>query len=522
MSNQSNPNPNPNPTQNEDTNTNTNTNTRVRIPAGYVALSNTVGDEELVSRVADLFSHLAIRDVLGTEVPLPEGMVVSDINITPVVPGLYTTPSTRSGLGSWLRSAPFNVPVYSSRSSSSSSDTDSTNAVIDDTEQAFINRLLNQERTDCVILPTIDNTNDNGDETEDDDDDVTIISDNGIYSESDNNRDNNHGKHNDDKQPMVCDSGISSGNGDGSGVTENVKPLEPISAIHYIMDPSMVDNVIASEFTCAICKLILDSPFEISVCGHTFCGECITKWVNVSVGNQVVKCPECKVELQPNYINPSKKIDRIVKTMNIKCDYCKWSGCIMDYKKHIDQTDKKHRCPRIEVACSKCTKSVASGYLITHFKTECPFRKVPCTKCKKKVLFHSLEKHMKTDCEFAILECNDPCTFKGNQKEYKNHVKECPYTYISCPYEKYGCVEKIMRKNMKSNTSRKDGIAHHLSLMSNHVKKLENRISEVGVISHSSQLQKGQLVLYKCESAEVADILPSGQIELTGEYEDGT
>ncbi|XP_057300003.1 V(D)J recombination-activating protein 1-like [Hydractinia symbiolongicarpus] len=75
------------------------------------------------------------------------------------------------------------------------------------------------------------------------------------------------------------------------------------------------------EFICFLCKDILRRPVGIMPCEHNFCLECLVP--NIEGRRETDwKCPQCKLLIKSNQINPSKKIQNLTKMLSTKCKRC--------------------------------------------------------------------------------------------------------------------------------------------------------------------------------------------------------
>jgi hypothetical protein len=304
--------------------------------------------------------------------------------------------------------------------------------------------------------------------------------------------------------------------------------LPSIPVYNYTMDPVIIQNKMASEFLCSICKFVTKDPCELINCGHVYCLDCITKWKEMSLScSRVLHCPDCKTSFNPRHTRLSLKINRLINSMNMKCSYCNWGGTVLDFKKHSDPLDVDHRCPRIEVTCDKCDDKVSSSMLQTHVDTQCPCRVVECDKCDEFIAFRDIDSHVTHTCEFTIFKCNEPCTFHGTRNDFRVHSKTCGYAIVDCKYKKNGCTKTVMRKDMHAHLDRKDGLKYHLKLMEkvNNIqeKVIDDKnkvIDDAGIITEDTILTIGQVLFYKGETANIVGI-SSNEIKLHADLEDG-
>jgi hypothetical protein len=60
-----------------------------------------------------------------------------------------------------------------------------------------------------------------------------------------------------------------------------------------VRDFSEMISAVTDEFTCSICHDILVGPYTLKDCGHTFCGQCLLRWLNMKKN----MCPECRAKV---------------------------------------------------------------------------------------------------------------------------------------------------------------------------------------------------------------------------------
>jgi len=133
----------------------------------------------------------------------------------------------------------------------------------------------------------------------------------------------------------------------------------------------------AKEFVCQICFHVVGHAPQLTTCSHLFCGDCITKWIDVQPGNQswarraslggAVPCPVCKEPLQKgtdlHAISPdsddanSAILWQMLCGVKVMCAHhsgcnrdgkCNWIGDYSSYQAHI------HSCENTPLAqCEK-------------------------------------------------------------------------------------------------------------------------------------------------------------------------
>lgn len=48
---------------------------------------------------------------------------------------------------------------------------------------------------------------------------------------------------------------------------------------------------------------------------------------------------------------------------------------------------------------------------------------------------------------------NGGCNWNGPSSEYKAHKEVCPFAFISCPHQKYGCPKKIAHNALSDHAA---------------------------------------------------------------------
>ncbi|CAG2105573.1 unnamed protein product, partial [Medioppia subpectinata] len=105
---------------------------------------------------------------------------------------------------------------------------------------------------------------------------------------------------------------------------------------------------VLAEYTCSICRQILDTPVTTTCCLRAFCEDCINEWLQTNT-----TCPCDGQPLTANQLLPTPKM--MVNTLDrfiICCDY--WEdGCremvpLKDLKEHTVD------CRYKDIKCSRC------------------------------------------------------------------------------------------------------------------------------------------------------------------------
>jgi len=93
--------------------------------------------------------------------------------------------------------------------------------------------------------------------------------------------------------------------------------------ISRFVDQNEIDN----ELLCAICQGVLENPMQTK-CEHTFCHDCITKWLSASAdGNANKTCPSDRRPLKASQLTKAPRVIRsFINRLIIRCKYYE-RGC---------------------------------------------------------------------------------------------------------------------------------------------------------------------------------------------------
>ena len=148
----------------------------------------------------------------------------------------------------------------------------------------------------------------------------------------------------------------------------------------------------------------------------------------------------CQVCSQtPNELNAVNSVENSVK---IKCPLlrdCEWKGKLSEAEKHLKE------CKHFLVVCSDCVQVVVRGDMEIHKQNICPMRQIGCEFCKKMGKVKDYPLHLKY-CSNYPVTCSNGCGEEFRQQLLSDHNAECPLAEIECPYTKYGCKAKPMKR----------------------------------------------------------------------------
>jgi hypothetical protein len=136
------------------------------------------------------------------------------------------------------------------------------------------------------------------------------------------------------------------------------------SSFEYL-DVDSVDE----ELKCSICVRPLHSPVYAPQCGHTFCQQCIRRWLKKSSF-----CPTCRHRVHIKNYTPitTRVVLNQLSRLRMKCKLCEQMN-IEDRDRHIEM------CPKRIVKCTssdlRCEWYGKREELDLHLKT-CPFTQI--------------------------------------------------------------------------------------------------------------------------------------------------
>ena len=79
-----------------------------------------------------------------------------------------------------------------------------------------------------------------------------------------------------------------------------------------------------------------------------------------------------------------------------------------------------------------------------------------CPKCNEEVPAKSCFKDRAAEGELkkVSLHClNDGCGWCGPSSDYQTHKQVCELSLVSCHFQKYGCIEKVLQKDLSGHVS---------------------------------------------------------------------
>ena len=170
---------------------------------------------------------------------------------------------------------------------------------------------------------------------------------------------------------------------------------------------------------CKICFNILKNPYDCTICGNTFCHNCINQLL---IQNK--KCPFTCVNFK---IKPSSYyITSYLNKLQFSC-LNKENGCdeIISYN-NIDKHDQEckyfyTKCPNIQ-----CGKKMKWTLLENHLKNECEYSVLNCTYCSKELCRYEYDEHIKNCNEIRASINNNIENIDSKVNEFENLISSLP------------------------------------------------------------------------------------------------
>ena len=251
-------------------------------------------------------------------------------------------------------------------------------------------------------------------------------------------------------------------------ITENE---DDIQQYEKFLDPSLMiskDNKSEiKEFICYLCKGILYDPV-FDKCGHIFCRRCLIFYFKT---HDV--CPIDKNIINKEF-SPMILIKNIINSKETYCKNkekgCNWQGLFKDLPDHLNNI-----CPKEIIQCTfkECKERIERSQLELH-KLTCEYRLVKCEDCQNEFPYSVIILH-KNLCNKMKIKCNQNCGLILQRDLLKNHIQnDCPNTIVDCLFKKYGCEEKVFRKELRDKLNK--NMIKHMSLV---IDKFEKDINEL-------------------------------------------
>ncbi|RLV84299.1 TNF receptor-associated factor 4 [Meyerozyma sp. JA9] len=228
------------------------------------------------------------------------------------------------------------------------------------------------------------------------------------------------------------------------------------------------------HLNCPICQQPFIKPVT-TICGHTFCRECIHECFRTSRTGDVSplkgSCPLDRTPIDttnPNDLFPTPLIiTNLIDDLKVFClnsdRGCEWNGCRWELENHVLS------CEHTGVKCggrraasgsaekeSVCSVMVERRFLVGH-EGECAHRVFECSFCNTEVTLVSQQEHLESECLFNYQTCdlcsNDMIPLRHLEKHKENCQKSghhrCPAHTIGCTWS--GNSELALEIHLQNN-----------------------------------------------------------------------
>ena len=220
------------------------------------------------------------------------------------------------------------------------------------------------------------------------------------------------------------------------------------------------------DLVCAICRSVLVRPHATECCGQHFCEKCLKK---------TNECPHChKANFVHMFYLP---MQWRINNLNIYCSN-KCEGCeVITNVGQMDSHLKECEYARIPCKNTGCKETILRKNFNNHVENECPNRIVQCQYCGKSGEHNVIMgEHQLSKCPEIPITCPRFCDLNKNfkRKDLKDHANHCPLEPIHCPYYKYGCKDKIVRKDRVNHLA--SSTEKHLVMVNETCKKQSDEL----------------------------------------------
>ena len=232
-----------------------------------------------------------------------------------------------------------------------------------------------------------------------------------------------------------------------------------------------------------MCLCVLREPYLVDCCGYSFCRSCIEM-----VKSENKPCPLCAVQFTTCI--PDKRLQRTLNDFQVYCahkeDGCEWVGSLGTLTQHLNakplgEGERLSGCQLTSIVCKHCFDHTRRQDMVKH-ETFCPQRPYSCDFCDNFTsTFEDVTFNHLPICPDRPVSCPNGCELSPKAKLLEDHLKECYFEVIECPFSYAGCTERLSRQSMPEHITQR--LALHMSLQSvshqQEMKKLNSRISEL-------------------------------------------
>lgn len=208
------------------------------------------------------------------------------------------------------------------------------------------------------------------------------------------------------------------------------------------------------HLNCPICQQPFINPLT-TICGHTFCKECIYECFKMSKDNLASEplrgcCPLDRTPLDAtnhNDLFPTPLlIINLIDDLKVYClnheRGCEWSGCRWELEHHIlsDCGYTGVACNGIRQNSEPCTLLVERRFKEGSEPDSCIHKLYQCDYCNVQVTKITKEVHLNSECMFNYKTCDLCSNDMILQKNLAKHQENCSKLgKLQCPANKIGC-----------------------------------------------------------------------------------
>ena len=239
----------------------------------------------------------------------------------------------------------------------------------------------------------------------------------------------------------------------------------------------------SQPFVCGLCNELMKEPLRTQCCQGSICTPCLYDWQQVELTAdefcESFTCPLCRASYFKFVEDEGlqhKMEDTVIPCKNSSLG-CPWSGEVVQLSDHLEDCSYASQpCPH------NCGKLVRRNLLTEHLlSNKCVLEWTKCERCSNAV--SSVDSHTDATCPSYLLLCPNQCGVTVKRSQLPQHEKECPLSFVDCPFKEAGCSATKMQR--KENT-------HHLN--QEHVQHLQSAFQylQTELSSLKSQLQSTQ------------------------------
>ncbi|KDQ57784.1 hypothetical protein JAAARDRAFT_156781 [Jaapia argillacea MUCL 33604] len=210
------------------------------------------------------------------------------------------------------------------------------------------------------------------------------------------------------------------------------------SSYSYVGNPDQ-------NLLCCICRMPFKDPTRTRTCCHTFCYQCISHAMEISL-----LCPVDRSPLASEDLVPADPIVRnLVEELEVECSH-KDAGCSYTCQRQLLASHLKDQCEYVEVPCGKegCGHSVPRKDLKKHKNGE-----GLCESCSG-VKFEETDSHQSTYSQTTPPTDLSPCPHSSYGCQYTGSSTTLETSHLpTCPYESIKHFFPVHESRLKALTN---------------------------------------------------------------------